>query len=79
MSLLLSLSTLCPDTASLRGWRSKAARVEFLYEGLSGSIERPRAEFGNHSINKDSRNFPAVDLQQDERSGRYRRKRAVPT
>jgi hypothetical protein len=52
--------------------------VEFLFEGWYGSIEQRIAEIGNY-LNKDARSFLGVDPQLNTGSGRYRRKRALPT
>ncbi|MBD2013551.1 hypothetical protein H6F96_05965 [Microcoleus sp. FACHB-53] len=87
MSLHISLSTLCPDAAALRGWHSVTSRVDFWYEGRYSSIEEHKAEIGNQ-FNKDAGNFLGVDSkagrnsvfpQRDTSRGRYRRTNAVPT
>ncbi len=83
MSLHLTLSTLFPAPANLRGWQPAGMSVEFLCEGSYGSIELHIPEFRNQ-LNKNAGNLTAINLtrrdnsQQDKRSGRYRRNSTVP-
>ncbi|NEQ22386.1 MAG: hypothetical protein F6K28_25005 [Microcoleus sp. SIO2G3] len=78
MSLHLSHSTPCPESASRRGWQSAGMSVEFLFEGRYGSSAQ-RTEKIEDQFNKDARNLGAFDGQIDKRSGRYRHKIALPT
>jgi len=52
--------------------------VEFLFEGRYGSRAQQTEKIGDQ-FNKDARNLVAFDGQIDKRSGRYRRKIALPT
>lgn len=80
MSLHIPHSTPNPDTAYLRGWQLAGMSVEFLCEGRYNSIEEEfTAKIGNN-FKKDAGNLLAIDLRQlNKHSGRYRRKKAVPT
>ncbi|MFB8791303.1 MAG: hypothetical protein U7123_21340 [Potamolinea sp.] len=80
MSLHIFHSTPNPDTAYLRGWQLGGMSVDFLCESRYGSIEEERtAKIGNN-FKKDAGNLLAIDPRQlNKRSGRYRRKNAVPT
>jgi hypothetical protein len=52
--------------------------VEFLFEGRYGSNIQRTEKIGDQ-FNKDDCNLVAFDGQIDKRSGRYRRKIALPT
>ncbi|MBE9130232.1 MULTISPECIES: hypothetical protein [unclassified Coleofasciculus] len=73
MSLHITLSTTCPDTNRLGGWKSAGLSVEFFCGGRYGSIEPGTAEIEKH-FNSDAGNLLVVDPQRDKHSGRYRQR-----